>query len=171
MSETNKYITPLIMTEVWKTVESHPNYEVSNIGNVRNTKTGKKLNPSISNCGYALVSLSNNGKVTSANVHSLVAKAFIPNEQPDFYTDVHHIDGDRLNNKVENLQWTTHAQNMSYGKSEFSVVREYLIGSLQLLLHKANENKLDLHKVATQIIAQSEATVNLYSAVKQIEYR
>ena len=155
----------------WKTVETNPNYIVSNTGIVKNQKTGKQLNPSISNCGYAIVSMSKNGKVTSANVHSLVAKAFIPNENPEFYTDVHHIDGDKLNNNVENLKWTTHAENLGYEKSEYSIVCSYLLGSIQLLLHEANKEGLDLHKVATEMIMFAEDTVRTNKYTKQIEYR
>ena len=155
---------------VWKQIEN-TNYEVSNIGNVRNTKTGKTLNPSISNCGYEVVSMSTNGKIKSANVHSLVAKAFIPNDNPQFYTDVHHIDGDKLNNKVSNLRWTTHAENAAEPQSEYALLRKYLLGSIELLLHKAKEEGLNIHRVATEIIAFGEDTVATHLHVKNIEYR
>lgn len=159
------------MTEVWKTVESHPNYEVSNIGNVRNTKTGRTLSPCLSNCGYEVVSLSNNGKITSANVHTLVAKAFLTNEQPDFYTDVHHIDGDKLNNKVENLQWTTHAKNKNEPQSEYALLKKYLLSSIELMLHKANENNLDVRKIVNEMIMYGEDVLLTNLQLKKIEYR
>ena len=67
-------------------IENEPtNYEVNNIGEVRNIKTKKTLKPCLSSSGYHVISMSNNGKIKSANVHTLVAKAFIPNDNPLFY--------------------------------------------------------------------------------------
>ena len=112
---------------VWEPIiEDEPtNYEVNNIGEVRNIKTKKTLKPCLSNSGYQVISMSNNGKIKSANIHTLVAKAFIPNEHPHIYTDVHHIDGDKLNNKVENLRWTTHAENTNEPQSEYAILKKY----------------------------------------------
>lgn len=61
---------------------------------------------SINNIGYAQLGV--NGRVTL--VHRLVAKAYIPN--PDNLREVNHIDGDKLNNNVENLEWISHSENM-----------------------------------------------------------
>ena len=172
MSETNKNISLLlIMTEVWETVESNPNYEVSNTGKVRNIKTKKTLKPCLSNSGYHVISMSNNGKIKSANVHTLVAKAFIPNDNPLFYTDVHHIDGDKQNNNVKNLRWTTHAENKNEPQSEYALLRKYLLSSIELQLHKAKEEDLDLHRVASEIIMFSEDVLATHLHNKKIEYR
>jgi hypothetical protein len=155
---------------VWKQFEN-TNYEVSNMGGVRNTKTGKTLNPSLSNCGYEIVSMSNNGKIKTANVHSLVAKTFIPNDNPQFYTDVHHIDGDKLNNKVSNLRWTTHAENVAEPQTEYAILRRYFLDSVELILHKAKEEGLNIHRVATEIMAFGEDVLSTNLQLKKIEYR
>lgn len=102
--------------EQWKQVEIDSelwNYEVSSLGNVRNKSTGRLLKP-YDNKGYLQVKLcknSNNHRVLY--VHRLVANAFIPN--PNNYTDVNHINEIKQDNRVENLQWLSHKENMSHG--------------------------------------------------------
>lgn len=66
---------------------------------------------SINNKGYVVVGLSLYGKSIAVLLHRLIAQTFIPNT--DNSRDVHHKDGDRTNNCVENLQWLSHAQNVT----------------------------------------------------------
>lgn len=158
--------------EIWKQVENFPNYMISNKGGFKNIKTKKNIKPHVSNTGYYVCSMSDKGKVSSSNIHTLVAKAFLENPNPSLYTEVHHIDGDKLNNNVDNLKWVTRAENLGKAKSEFQVLRTYLLNSLQILLHDANEKGLDLHKVVDEIIMFSKDVVatNSYSSIK-IEVR
>lgn len=158
--------------EIWKQVENFPNYMISNKGGFKNIKTKKNIKPHVSNTGYYVCSMSDKGKVSSSNIHTLVAKAFLENPNPSLYTEVHHIDGDKLNNNVDNLKWVTRAENLGKVKSEFQVLRTYLLNSLQILLHDANEKGLDLHKVVDEIIIFSKDVVatNAYNRVK-IEVR
>lgn len=94
--------------EEWKEVivdNENTNYEVSNLGNVKNKTTNKILKPSVKS-GYFNLSLSLNNKFRKTlRVHRLVATAFIPNSE-NKYT-VNHKDHNRLNNNVENLEWAT----------------------------------------------------------------
>lgn len=85
-------------------------YQISNLGNVK----GKKciLKQFVNQRGYFAVSLSKEDKRTSYRVHRLVANAFIPN--PDNKPQVNHIDGDKSNNKAENLEWLTQSENMKH---------------------------------------------------------
>lgn len=88
--------------ETWKNVNGL--YEVSNNGTVRNLKTGRTLMPyKDSGCNVQVGIYNGKGKRVKTFVHKLVAKAFVPN--PNNYKNVHHLDGNPLNNKAENLMW------------------------------------------------------------------
>lgn len=95
------------MEEIWKSIEGYPNYEVSNLGNVRRVKMLKQYYDESK--GYNVVCLSKNGNSKVVKVHQLVAKAFIPN--PDNKSCIDHIDTNRTNNCVDNLRWVTHKEN------------------------------------------------------------
>lgn len=100
--------------EIWKTIEGFENYFISNLGNVKNNKFNKekKLSKSKSTLGYEVVLLYKHGKRTLFYVHRLVAIAFIPN--PENKPQVNHIDGNKLNNNVYNLEWNTAKENINH---------------------------------------------------------
>ena len=98
--------------EIWKICSDFDIYEVSNLGQVRNKNTGRILKQSIK-CGYMRLSLQNkqnkqNGK-SNVYIHRLVAKEFI--ENPENKPQVNHIDKNRSNNVITNLEWTTSTEN------------------------------------------------------------
>ena len=113
------------MQEIWKDIKDFEGlYQVSNLGRVKslprfinnnskNNKIGfyskeRILKPSKKK--YAIVVLSKNGKTYSFYIHILVAKAFLPN--PDNLPEVDHLDGNKLNNHVDNLEWVTSKENV-----------------------------------------------------------
>ena len=91
----------------WKTITTHPNYEVSDAGEVRNSVTGKMLKLGVDNGGYQRVSLCP-GSISS-RIHRLVALYHI--ENPENKLCVDHIDRNRTNNHVSNLRWVTYSEN------------------------------------------------------------
>lgn len=108
--------------EVWKHLSSigYSNYEISNIGNLRNRMSERKFNPNPTKAGYIRVSLKNDkGKITSNYLHILVATIFIPN--PDNLKIVDHINREKLDNNYKNLRWVTQKQNMNNKTSSFDV--------------------------------------------------
>ena len=102
------------MEEVWKDVVGYEVvYKVSNFGNVYSVKRDKRLKPRNHRDGYLQVRLYINGKGKDLKVHRLVAQAFIPN--PDNKPQVNHLDEDKTNNNVNNLDWVTNKENNNYG--------------------------------------------------------
>lgn len=93
--------------EEWTKIEDFENYEISNLGKVKNTKTGRILKTCSQN-GYVVAGLCKT-KVKTIPIHRLVAKAFIPN--PENKAHVNHIDKNPLNNTVSNLEWNTPLEN------------------------------------------------------------
>ena len=103
--------------EIWSKIKDYPNYEVSSLGRVMNVKTGRILRPGIHKPNnYLMVRLCNDKGIKSVFVHRLVAEAFILN--PKNLETVDHIDGDKTNNSVANLQWMTRADNVRKGISK-----------------------------------------------------
>lgn len=94
--------------ERWKTIEGHPNYEVSSLGKVRNIRTGKILTPYDDGKGYWRVKV--DGK--SLRLHILVATAFIPNEENK--TTVNHIKGNKKDNRASQLEWATPSEQLTH---------------------------------------------------------
>src|SRR5690554_728843 len=84
-----------------KKIDGYENYYVDREGNVyRKLKPMWKKNEQRT---YKQIVLNEPGKIKRVAIHRLVANAFIPN--PNNYSSVHHINGDRLDNRVENLMW------------------------------------------------------------------
>ena len=94
--------------EIWKVIARQPKYEVSNMGNIRRSDTGRLLKPRFQVNGYLRV---NFGKDTQL-VHRLAATAFL---KPDAARPtVNHLDGDKTNNEACNLAWATLAENNAH---------------------------------------------------------
>lgn len=100
------------MTEIWKDIEDFPNYQVSSTGIVRNKKTGRVTTQKLGHDGrYLSVYLTNAGYENTQRVHRLVAEAFL-GKHPGMM--VNHIDGNKTNNNVENLEWCTAKENNAH---------------------------------------------------------
>lgn len=117
------------MAEIWKDVVGYEGlYQVSDRGRIKSIcsyvrlQNGElmKKKPHIlklqDRCGYKCVNLFKGGRSHTLNIHRLVAEAFLPN--PHRYSVVNHKDENKSNNSLSNLEWCTHAYNLSYGTAQ-----------------------------------------------------
>ena len=119
------------MEEIWKPIKDYENlYEISNLGRIRSKDRvvyqknrwndnlsrflykGKLLNTKIEENKYVQVHLCKNNKQKRYLVHRLVAETFIPN--PENKEQVNHINCNKNDNRVENLEWTTPKENTQH---------------------------------------------------------
>lgn len=112
------------ISEIWKPIKGYEGkYEVSNFGKVKSLKRYKRNNSKMQlveerilssyinkKNGYVYVYLCNDGKYKNHRLHRVVAESFIPN--PNNYDQINHIDGNRANNRVENLEWCDTSYNI-----------------------------------------------------------
>lgn len=89
-------------------------YEINECGVLRNVKSKKVVTGSMEKNGYQRVRIENKclGGVIRTSIHQLVAEAFLPN--PNGFTEINHIDTNKQNNHVSNLEWTDHSGNMKH---------------------------------------------------------
>jgi hypothetical protein len=119
------------MKEIWKDIPNYEQlYQVSNIGRVRSKDKewyaynyrkkdmsivkmkGRIMKQGTTNCNYKQVHLSKNGIKKVKSVHRLVAEVFLPN--PHSLPQINHIDGNKANNCIENLEWCDNGYNQQH---------------------------------------------------------
>lgn len=98
--------------EIWKDIKNYENtYEVSSYGRVRRKYSNRILKLEEKRNGYIQACLSQNNHVKYVLVHRLVAIAFIPNDDILLKTQVNHKNGNKHDNRIENLEWISPSGN------------------------------------------------------------
>ena len=104
------------MSEIWIDINKYKGiYKISNLGNVKNSR-GKILKTRVGTSGYEQIGLHKDNKVKYFLIHRLVATHFIINND-DNKSQVNHKDGNKLNNCVDNLEWSTPLNNTQHAIS------------------------------------------------------
>lgn len=169
-------------SEIWRDVVEYEGfYKVSNLGRVKSldriVERGRSLLPvkgkiligHINPDGYHIVGLCKNAKRTFVDVHRLVALAFIKNDNNKPCID--HIDGNRLNNNIENLRWCTYKENMNNPITINRLSKAMKDRSLSTV-HKqriglANRNRTDQSKNVAKIDKTSGKIIKVYPSLKE----
>jgi hypothetical protein len=100
------------MVTVWKQIPNFESYEASTDGNIRNFKTKKLLARCGKGDGYLYITMYHNKKYHNRSIHTMVARAFLPN--PESKPTVNHIDKNGLNNELDNLEWATYSEQQKH---------------------------------------------------------
>jgi hypothetical protein len=102
------------MSEIWKDIEEFPKYQVSSLGRIRSLKfkESRFILSQLGKNGYYFVCFYIRGKPKVRDIHRLVALHFVPN--PYNKGQVNHINGDKTDNRAENLEWLTPSENQQH---------------------------------------------------------
>lgn len=167
--------------EIWKPVVGYETfYEVSNLGRVRRLDKivtaksrwggfreffikGKILSGSNYSNDYKFIPLCKNGTVKPQMIHRIVATAFIPN--PENKPQVNHIDGNKKNNRVDNLEWVTQSENMIHA-AKIGLVKnkggENPYARSVILVKNGHSLYFKTQRAAAQHISANEITLAAY---------
>lgn len=99
--------------EVWKSPNNYSEYYISNYGRIKSKTRKKSLKTRVHEGYYDCRIIDDSGKKRSPRIHRLVAETFMPNN-PSEQNQVNHIDGNKLNNHLDNLEWVTSRQNQMH---------------------------------------------------------
>lgn len=143
--------------EIWKDVKDYEGlYQVSNLGNIKsldrvvklvsknqfNSFTtlkaikGKEISKVVNSKGYYQIALYKNGKMKNKLLHRLVLEAFIPNIENK--PTVNHIDGNKLNDRLDNLEWATNKEQISHAINN--------LGFKSVISDKCRQKQIELHQ-------------------------
>lgn len=149
--------------ENWVSIPGWQDYEISTAGHIRRVVNNHYvvMKPWIGP-EYYVIRLSNNNQAKDYLVHRLVAETFIPN--PDNKPQVNHIDGDKLNNDVDNLEWVTESENMQHAY-DTGLVRYDVSKKIKDLSHGRSKTYIKLYckelNITFESIMEASRKLNL----------
>lgn len=162
--------------EIWRDVPNYEGlYKVSNLGNVKSLNYGKKhiLKPAKNNKGYLLVTLCKNGKPKKYLVHRLVALTFLPN--PLCLKEINHINEDKTDNRLENLEWCDRKYNNTYGNRIKKSIQTIRINNSnnecykKMIEARAKKSSVNAEKPVVQYTKDGIEIINTYKSAHEAE--
>lgn len=151
----------------WKTIDGPTaDYEINELGEVRSNKRGrgyKLVKSRLAKIGYWMITLCYFGKPVKHYVHRLLAKSFIPNHTGAKH--INHKNGVKSDNRLENLEWVTHEENMQHAhklglchKGETSPSAKVSDEQIKTIIMLRRNTKLSLSEIAKMFnISQTHA--------------
>lgn len=175
------------MKEIWKDVEGYEGlYQASNLGRIKALRKERPfahtirvypeviMKPSTTKRGYYLVQFMKNGKARHYTLHRIIAKTFIPN--PDNKLTVNHINANKLDNSVSNLEWCTYSENQLHAcklglnktmfKSEGNISNKKVINNstgeiYDSIIASAKANNISPYRIYKMLSGETINTSNL----------
>ena len=144
--------------ETFVKIEGFEKYEVSNLGKVRNIKSGRMLKPHLNHNGYLKHHLYRHDKQKELFLHRILAIAFIDN--PGKKPQVNHIDENKLNNDLSNLEWCTGRENLVHGTRTKRVAEKLSKKVIQLDLNDSVLNEFESMVQAEQETGVSRRNIS-----------
>ena len=146
------------MKEEWRDIEGYEGlYQISCLGRIKSLKCGKEriLKLGSNPLGYSIVGLYKNGQQKFFTVHRIVAKTFISKSNDK--SEVNHIDGNKKNNKVNNLEWTTRSENIKHAiKNGLFIFKPYVPKAKKIEQLDLNNNLIKTWNSCKEIVEELE---------------
>jgi len=163
------------MGEEWKELKIKDmtnNLFISTIGRIKSVNVIRKC--LINKKGYNTISIKINKKNPRFYVHRLVAKVFIPN--PENKPEVNHIDGNKLNNNIENLEWCTRSENNQHAFNIGLKVAHSKLKDIQKIETEKKKKSVYLYDINGKLlnsfssINEAQLTLNYYNISRYMKY-
>jgi hypothetical protein len=139
--------------EVWKIMKEHSNYEVSNLGKIKNKTTGRIRKTSINNKGYEQFIVYIDKKPKTFYVHRVVANNFL--ENLNNLPEVNHKDKNKLNNRVDNLEWCDGCYNLHYGTRIERIINKKKPLYIKIIQKDKNKNIIKIWENIDEIVCNN----------------
>jgi len=136
--------------EIWKIILDFPNYEISNLGNIRNINTKYILKPTKNNSGYLRVNLYRNKYIKTLYVHRIVAITFIENIEKK--PTINHINKNPSDNRVTNLEWNTMKEQILHRNNSNKILKKNRNIKSIWRVDCITENKLEKYESTTEAV-------------------
>ena len=154
------------MEEIFVKIKGYEGYEVSNTGKIKSLKTNRLLTPQKNNCGYLYILLTDSNKKVKINlIHRLVFDSFIGITDG---LEINHLDEDKENNRLDNLELITHEDNLKKYRENHPFFINYMSQKSSL---KRQEKKIEKMRVAFDVFNENSSRERNRNLLKKVNDR
>ena len=154
------------MDEKFVKIKGYEGYEVSNTGKIKSLKTNRLLTPQKNNCGYLYILLTDSNKKVKINlIHRLVFDSFIGITDG---LEINHLDEDKENNRLDNLELITHEDNLKKYRDNHPFFMKYMAKKSVI---KRKDKMLDKINVAFDVFNENSSRERNRNLLKKVNER